>query len=81
MAAHFALAQWALGRAAARLLLRRAERIEAPGVIELACHPALRAAILPAWEAELARRTGRALRWRIDAGLAPAAAFAQAVAP
>lgn len=67
--------------AAARRLLRAAERIDDPGVLLLAAPPALRAAVRPAWEAELARRSGRALRWRDDPALAPEAAFAQAVAP
>ena len=68
-------------RAAARLLLRRAELIEAPGELLLTAPPAVRAAISTAWEAELARRTGRSIRWNEDPGLAPQAAFAQAIAP
>jgi len=67
--------------AAARLLLRRAERIEEPGAIELSMHPALETRIRPEWIEELARRTGRQIRQVIDPALAPGAGFAQAVSP
>ena len=66
-------------RAAALALLRQAEGIEAPGTLLITAHPATRAAIHSGWEAQLARRTGRALRWHEDASLALNGGFAQAV--
>ncbi len=66
--------------AAARILLRQAERIIAPGTILLSAHPAVRRAMRAEWEAELARRTGRLVRWHEDSSLALSGAFAQAVA-
>lgn len=65
--------------AAARQWLRQAERVSEPGALLLTAHPGLHAALRPEWRDELARRTGRTLRWHTDPALAPGAHFAQAV--
>ncbi len=65
--------------AALRLLLRRAETVEAPGALLLTMHPALKARFDAELQAELARRTGRAIRAETNPKLALEAGFAQAV--
>lgn len=64
---------------AARQLMRRAEGLEGAGAIELTINPALERELDPVMLAELARRTGREVRLRSDAALAPEAGQAQLV--
>jgi ribonuclease G len=64
---------------AARALLRRAELLQGPGAVLLSGHPALEAPLKPEWLAELARRTGREVRWEARPTLALEAPQAQLV--
>lgn len=65
--------------AAARIALRRAERLDGPGVTLFTVHPALQAKLKPEWITELERRTARAVRVETDPRLALEAASAQIV--
>ena len=66
--------------AAARMLVRQAELVEAPGALLLTAHPSVLARIPKPWRTELARRTGREVRVAGDPVLAVTGGFAQAVA-
>lgn len=74
-------AQFRRTRAAIRQLLRRAERVEEPGALLLTAHPALQPLFRDEWRDELARRTGREIRWKIDPAVAIEGGFAQAISP
>ena len=66
----------------ARLAMRRGEEARGTGaVLALHVHPRLVPHILPAWQDELARRTGKIVRLIEENGLAPEAPHAQLVSP
>lgn len=66
--------------AAARMLIRRAELVREPGhALLLTAHPMVSAATNGDWLDQLARRTGRTIRWQDDASLALDGGFAQAL--
>ena len=65
--------------AAARMLLRRAEKVEDAGALLLSAHPAVVGQLTDNWLGELARRTGREVRLAPDPALALEGGFAQAV--
>lgn len=73
------LAQWRRDALVWRALLRRAEMLDGPGMIELTIHPRLEAEIDAGHIAELERRSGRTVRIRPLATLAPEAPHAQLV--
>jgi len=64
---------------AARNLLRLAERLQGAGSVLLSGHPALEARLKPEWLTDLARRTGREVRWEARPTLAIEAPQAQLV--
>jgi ribonuclease G len=64
---------------AARLLFRRAEALEGAGAILLTGNPSLEAELTPDLLSQLARRTGREIRWEARPGLAIEAPQAQLV--
>ncbi len=63
----------------ARLLLRQAERIAEPGALLLEASSAVREKISGEWQAELARRTGREIRWSDNSPSLPDQIAVQAV--
>ncbi|MFM5893342.1 MAG: ribonuclease [Novosphingobium sp.] len=63
----------------ARLLLRQAERIAEPGALQLTASSEVRARITGEWQAELARRTGREIRWSNNSPSLPHEIAVQAV--
>lgn len=65
--------------AAARFLLRRAERLAGPGLMQLTGHPRLLERLLPAWLEALSRRTGHAIQCSADPALALDGGYAQMI--
>ena len=65
--------------AAARYLLRQAEAVREPGAILLTAHYGVLSHLTNEWLEELSRKTGREVRTKPEASLAPDAGFAQAV--
>jgi hypothetical protein len=65
--------------AAARFVLRQAERVEGAGALLLTIHPAIKTRLKDKWLEELARRTGREVRIATDPTLALEGGFAQIV--
>jgi hypothetical protein len=74
-----ALVQQDPAGAFARLLLRQAERIAEPGALLLEASSKVRARISGEWQAELARRTGREIRWSDKSSPLPHEIAVQAV--
>jgi hypothetical protein len=64
---------------AARLLMRRAERVTEPGRLLLTCNLAVRNEIPDDWTQDLARRTGRSLVWDVQPALPLSSIHAQAI--
>lgn len=67
--------------AAARELLRQAERVTAPGTLLVSARGEVLSAIRDDWRTALERRTGRLIRYQADDTLALHAGFAQSIAP
>ena len=65
--------------ACARFALRQAEKIDAPGVVEIGIHPEVAKKLRPEWVDELKRRTGREVRIRTDDYISPESPYTQAV--
>lgn len=73
------LAAYRPAGAAARLLMRRAERVAETGQLLLTCNPAVRGGVPESWTQELARRTGRSLAWDVQPALPLSSIHAQAI--
>ncbi len=67
-------------RAAAQLLLRRAEAVNESGMLLLCANPAIEQGLPSGWQTELQRRSGREFRWHWDKSLALSAPYVQTLA-